>query len=330
MQFRRVNREPKGIVFRTGIWRLVPLKRLQDPNCADIVSYQLLTDPSLDDPARQQEAERTFEAIVKHLRLSSGIYRSTWPNRFADLDPVVTDILRDIYGSGAAIEVHDWAASDCRVSAEWAASLWKDFREARVIASDLFLWLAEVSRGREVYIFEPDGTPLQYVRRPFVVPLQKPIPVHYPLNRWLRSRANRDLQEAREAALGAEKKTSWTVRAISLIHPAARRLSATDPRFEVRRHSIFTRLSEPCHAVRTMNIFNRGYFSEERLREGAGCVADSLVDGGVWILGKTTEDTRPALNSVSIFQKTGASWKLLRALNGGSEIEQLALSPRQG
>jgi hypothetical protein len=316
-------------MFRTGIWRLVPLERLQDPRLADTVSYQLLKDPALEDPAKHQDAEKTFEAIVKHLRLSSGIYRSTWPNRFADLDPVVKEILCDVYGTaetGASLEVHDWAASDCRVSAEWAASLWKKFPAARVIASDLYLCLNEVSRGREAFIFEPDGTPLQYVRPPFVVPLQKPIPAHYPFNRWLASRARKSLHVARESVLGPAKKSSWTVQPISLIHPAARRLLAIDPRFEIRRHSIFTPLPQPCHAIRTMNIFNLGYFSEDGLRAGAACVTGSLVDGGIWILGRTTQDIRPSVNSVSIFQKNGSSLKLVRQLNGGSEIEELALS----
>jgi hypothetical protein len=312
-------------VYKTGICGPVPLHRLQDPGIADIVSYQLLNDPALNDPEKKSEAEPIFEAIVKHLRLSSGIYRSTYPNRFADLDPIAGSVLRDVYGAGAPIEVHDWAASDCRLSAEWANALWQSFPEARVIASDLFLTLIEASHRRETFIFEPDGTPLQYIRPPFVVPLQKPVPSHYPINRIVLAQARRNLREAREAILGNRKGTPWTVQYISLIHPAARALSASNPRFEVRRHSVFAALPQRCHAIRTMNIFNLGYFDESRLREGAASVMESLIDGGVWILGKTTEDTRPPVNSVSILQKNGAALKLLQRLNGGSEIEDLVL-----
>jgi len=312
-------------MFKRGIWHLPSVSRLQNPHLADVVSYQLLKDPVLEDPERQREAELLFEGIVKHLRLSSGIYRSTYPNRFADLDPVVNGILADIFGSGAAIEVHDWAASDCRVSAEWAAVLWDVFPRARVIASDLHLNLLEVSCNREAYIFEPDGTPLQYIRPPFVIPIQKPIPPYYVVNRMLVSRALRKLPHAREAALGISKQSSWTVKPITLIHPSARRLAATDARFEVHRHSVFELLPRKCQVIRTMNIFNLVYFDQQRLRSGAACVFDSLAEKGVWVLGKTTADTRPSLNSVSIFQKSEGALKLLQRLNRGSEIENLVL-----
>jgi len=306
----------------------VPVSRLHDPGIADIVSYRLLNDPALKDPERQEEAEGIFEAIVKHLRLSSGIYRSTYPNRFADLDPIVGSVLRDVFGTADPIVVHDWAASDCRLSAEWASTLWELFPAAHVVASDLLLSLTEASRGREAYIFETDGTPLQYIRPPFVISLQKSIPAHYPLNRMLATRARRGLREARDAALGESKRTGWAVHQISLIHPAARALASTDSRFEVRPHSVFTALPQPWQAIRTMNIFNHVYFDEGRLREGAACVMQSLVKGGVWILGKTTQDTRPPVNSVSILQKCGNSLRLLQRLQGGSEIEDLVLSQK--
>src|SRR5215831_11156892 len=112
-------------MYKTGIWRLTTAAQLRDQNAADIISYQLL----------KEDSEEVFEAIVKHLRLSSGIFRSTYAQRFADLDPLINRILRGAF-SRSDLEVHDWAASDCRVSVEWAASLWALFPEARVIASD--------------------------------------------------------------------------------------------------------------------------------------------------------------------------------------------------
>lgn len=306
-------------MYKTGIWRLVPSSQIGDPNQADIVSYQLLKEDSIE----------VFENIVRHLRLSSGIFRSTYPQRFADLDPVVNEILRGAFRKGR-LDVHDWAASDCRVSAEWARFLWSEFPDAQVVASDILLGLTEVSRvgTSQSYILEPDGTPLQYVRPPFVVPLQKPIPAYYFVNRRLAAQARASLPDAQKAAQEGGHK-NWTVQNLSLIHPLARRLAAEDPRFKVRRHSIFERLPTPAHVIRTMNIFNRGYFDEDKLRAGAACVTESLVEGGIWILGRTTEETRPARNSVSVFQKTGQALTFLQRLNGGSEIEELALRHAQ-
>ncbi len=74
--------------------------------------------------------------------------------------------------------MEDWAASDCLTSAEWAAELFPLFPHLDFVASDLllFLWEAKKQRGEERFILEPDGTPLQYVRPPFVVRLSQPEP----------------------------------------------------------------------------------------------------------------------------------------------------------
>ena len=325
-------------MYKTGIWHLVPARQLQNPRTRDVTSYRLLNEVAVDKGAGHPEADEIFESIVRHLRLSSGIFRSTYRQRFSDLDPIVNGILHEVFG-GANVEVHDWAASDCLASAEWASALWTMFPSARVIASDALLCLTEVSRrdGKEAYILEPDGTPLQYIRPPFVVSLQKPIPAYYPVNRVLASRAKRGLAEAQEASrqyqLSRELHREWKVGEINLIHPRARRLAAQDTRFEARNHSVFAALPSPCHAIRTMNIFNRGYFEESQLRRGARCVFDSLVEDGIWVVGRTREEMHPPRNSVSIFQKVGqkvgqkpGAFKLLHRQNDGSEIESLILS----
>jgi hypothetical protein len=324
-------------MYKTGIWHLVPARQLQNPRTRDVTSYRLLNEVAADKGAGHPEADEIFESIVRHLRLSSGIFRSTYRQRFADLDPVVNAILHEAF-RGSNLEVQDWAASDCLASAEWASALWATFPSARVIASDALLCLTEVSRpdGKEAYVLEPDGTPLQYIRPPFVVSLQKPIPPYYPVNRLLASRAKRGLAEAQEASRlhqsSQKLHSQWKVGEINLIHPLARRIAAQDSRFEARNHSVFAALPSPCNAIRTMNIFNRGYFDEARLRQGASCVLDSLVEGGIWIVGRTREEMRPPRNSVSIFQKVGqkagqpGAFKLWRRLNDGSEIEPLILS----
>lgn len=318
-------------MYKTGIWDLVPLRELQSHRVRDITSYQLLKQVSANGP----EAEEIFEFIVRHLRLSSGIYRSTYRGRFAALDPVVNSILLSAFAE-KAVHVHDWAASDCLVSAEWASSLWNILPSARLIASDVFFSLIEVSNQerQEAFILEPDGTPLQYVRPPFVIPFQKPIPSIYLANHFLRYMARRRLPEALEVIRSVSgplttQSSRWTVREISLVHPLARRLAADDSRFEIRPHSVFAALEQPCHVLRTMNIFNLGYFDESRLRLGVRCVLDSLLDNGIWILGRTAQDISPPRSSVSIFQKQGQSLVLLRKIDGGSEIEALALEEAQ-
>jgi len=70
---------------------------------------------------------------------------------------------------------------------------------------------------------------------------------------------------------------------------------------------------------------NPGYFDATRLRAGAAAVGASLIEGGIWVVGRTIEEPRPARNCVSVFQKTGRGLALLERFNGGSEIEDLVL-----
>jgi len=319
-------------MLKFGLHRLPPSENRRVRQGFRDVSCRLLKNSA--DYSPQTAAD--FEFVVRNLRLSSGIYRRTYPGRFADLDVTVNATLLEVFGN-SAIEVHDWAASDCSVSAEWAASLWTLFPAARFVASDILFHLIEVSKsqGTEAYILEPDGAAVQYIRPPFVLSLQEPIPWYYPVNSWLASHAKSRLAELRNVLSQCQwpddencmlQYPPWTVERISLIHPRARFMRATDSRFKIRYHSVFTPLPAPCNAIRTMNIFNLGYFNESKLLQGIHAVFDSLTDGAIWVVGRTTEETRPSQNRASIFQKKGRSFFLRSRINGGAEIEDLVLS----
>ncbi len=329
---RRAVRNNGFNMLKFGLHRLPPSENRRVRQGFRDVSCRLLKESA--DYSPQTSAD--FEFVVRNLRLSSGIYRRTYPGRFADLDVAVNATFVEVFGN-SPIEVHDWAASDCSVSAEWAASLWHLFPAARFVASDILFHLIEVSKneGQEAYILEPDGAAIQYIRPPFVLSLQEQIPWYYPVNSWLASKAKHRLDEIRKILNrcqwpGDENAVlhfpPWTLQQVSLIHPRARFMRASDSRFEIRQHSVFAPLPAPSNAIRTMNIFNRGYFNESKLLQGIHAVFDSLSDGGIWIVGRTTEETRPSKNRASIFQKRGPSFFLRSRLNGGAEIEDLILS----
>ncbi|MFL6447994.1 MAG: hypothetical protein ACJ746_09940, partial [Bryobacteraceae bacterium] len=127
-----------------------------------------------------------FEKLMPHVRLSSGVYRTTYRQRFRALNPIVNHVLRQFFSASMSIRIEDWAASDCLTSAEWATELFPLFPQLEFVASDLLLFLLEArKRAREErFILEPDGTPLQYVRPPLVVRLSQPEPKLFLLN-WL-------------------------------------------------------------------------------------------------------------------------------------------------
>ncbi|HEY6140671.1 MAG TPA: hypothetical protein VI670_23200 [Thermoanaerobaculia bacterium] len=289
------------------------------------VSLQLLR-TSL--PASPAEL-RVFQYLVNFVRVS-GVYRTTFPGRFKDLDPAVNELLAERHAPDAALDVHDWAASDCLTSFEWAASLFTLFPRASVTASDLMLSLVEATLPNgSVFILEPDGHAVQYVRRPFVVRLDPPDPALMVVNRLIGWRAQRRIA-ARPLRIPPEWLDSdseelvtgeATLRKLPLTHPQARLLAANEPRFSIRRHSAFEPIERSADVIRTMNIFNRAYFAPERLRGGANAVWKSLKPGGTWIVGRTTE--REGRNDATVFERGESGFRVLARLGNGSEIEEL-------
>ena len=274
-----------------------------------------------------------FEDIVRVLPLGNRTYRTTWRGRFAALDPIVNGWLRRRHRRDAALQVCDWAASDCLTSMEWAASLFADFPNASLVASDLMLFLVELADadGTSV-ILDREGHPLQVVRPPFVVKLQPPeswwlLPVNRLVGMRALARFGARKPEIPKWWLDCDDETlsipPFVARKLPLIHPQARSLAERDRRFSICRHSAFEPLEIPVDVIRTMNIFNRSYFSVERLMEGTRAVASSLRTGGCWIVGRTVDATQ---NTVSVLEKTDRGFRVLERINGGSEIEDLALA----
>lgn len=300
------------------------------------VAYSLL---ATSDPPTTREIE-VFEWIMLHLRLTGGVYRTTSPGRFRDLDLWFNTVLKTRFRGQEVIEVQDWAASAGITSAAWHEVLHEAFPGVRLTASDLNLFLIEMQvAGQGSYIFEAGGGALQFIAPPFVIRLDQPEPLSLPVNRMLARRARARLEALRrehgidpaavEFPAGAEqvRQGPLVFRKIPLIHPRAAALARSAASFRVERHSVFEPAGRPAHVVRTMNILNAGYFDSTQLQRGARSVWESLVPGGLWIVGRTVKDA-PPLHHVSVLVKTGTGFELLERYNQKSEIEDLARAVR--
>src|SRR4051794_24265374 len=170
-------------MFKPGVWKQTTflaappsgtIGRLFHRVAHSRVSLHLLAIP--DTPSAEDVA--LFEKLMPHVRLSSGVYRTTYRQRFRALNPVVNNLVRRSFSPSQNLRVEDWAASDCLTSAEWAEELFPLFPHLEFVASDLVLFLLEVKKkgSPKRFILEPDGTPLQYVSPPFVVRLSQPEP----------------------------------------------------------------------------------------------------------------------------------------------------------
>ncbi len=92
---------------------------------------------------------------------------------------------------------------------------------------------------------------------------------------------------------------------------------------KISEYDIFTtQISEKYTFVRAMNILNIGYFPEEKLLLAVNNIKNSLQEGGVFLVGRTSADNE---NNVSFFKKINNKLIHLEGFNKGSEIKKLIL-----
>jgi hypothetical protein len=331
-------------MIKLGVWRPdqfypAPPKSLLDRLYYALsrtrVSFHLVKTP--EQPSRSDI--QFFERLLPYICLSSGVYRTTYRQRFKNLNPLVNQVLAQHFAPSEKLLVEDWAASDCLTSNEWARALTPLFPQLNFLASDLLLFLIEAREAgtEKRFIFEPAGSPLQYVNPPFVVRLGQPEPMVFPLNwllyrsalrRWRHVRKSWNIPEHWKDSLTQDPlhQGKFEFRKLLLIHPEALQLASEDLRFALHCHSIFEPSARVNHVIRSMNIYNRAYFSEAQLREGVRCVGESLLPGGIWIVGRTI-DKNASTHEVTIFQKRASGeFQVLQRIGPGSEIEDLALT----
>jgi hypothetical protein len=309
-----------GICTEEQYFRLAQDRRSSSPH----VAYSLL------DVGEQptEERIRAFEDISILLRTSNGTFRTTFPQRFQDVDEAAIRWMKREYPAGAEIQIQDRAASHGLTSLEWAERVFKSFPNARFEASDILLELFEIRRDGTAYIVEPNGRAIQFIQSPWVVSLEHAEPRRYPVNRMVARWAKRRFERLGlgEAWMKTAEKQGWRVRKIPYIHPRARAFARTNPNFRFRLRSVFETTPEACDVIRTMNIFNRSYFSDEQLSAGANAIFKSLRPGGIWIVGRTLEEDFS--NHVTLLRRGESAWETLERIGKGAEIEGLVLGAR--
>jgi hypothetical protein len=312
-------------VLRFGIYNEEQYQRA-GPGRRDLgaqVAYTLL------DVGSDPSAERIsmFEDVCFRLRTSNGTFRTSFPRRFVDLDAAALRWMSELFAAEAPIQIQDRAASHCLTSHDWAQRIFAVYSRSEFEASDLFLSLYELSLSSgEKYIVEPGGEPLQYIRPPFVLSVRHREPRRYPLNLWLGVRARRRFTRLAlpQGWMQSDAGPGYRVRRISCVHPRAVALAASDSRFRVRTRSVFEVTPQACDVLRTMNILNRAYFTEDELESAVNAVFDSVRAGGLWIVGRTWEEDFS--NHATFFLRRDDAWQILGRIGKGSELEQLALA----
>lgn len=301
------------MLLKPGICK--PANLLDPKKKGSPISYALLYSHETDEPGNVE----AFEAVVHSMRLSNGVYRTTYPGRLRDIDERVQALLEKRFISSDPLHIHDLGASDCLATAEWAEVLFTAFPNCTLIASDLSLSIREHwTEWGELFYFEPDGHLLQYVRPPFVIPLDPSWSNGDVVNRLLQ-----------RAALWRFKRMCHYLggrpasKPLSLVHPRAAKLTRQEGRFQTVEHSVFDPLPSPCHVVRTMNVLNLAYFSRARLEAAIENIWSCMHTGGIWIVGRTSENTSVRETRATIFERSESGFVNVLDLNGGAELSTI-------
>jgi hypothetical protein len=285
-------------------------------------------------PASAADIAR-FERVIRSTAISSGVSRTTYWSRFDDLDAITQRVLQRTFSADQCFDIHDIGASDGVLSMQWAERVFAAFPLARMTASDISLYFTEAVwvRSGETYILEPDGTPIQYAKAPFVVSLPRREHPAYLLNALVRGWASwrlRKLRLCNESVSwrGVPDSTvitsrGWRFRQIPLVHPAVLSF-ACNGRFRVVEANAFYPLPSQCHVIRAMNLYQTAIFTSAKILQGIRAALDSIVDGGIFIAGKTIE-MEGARNDVSIFQKSQGRVRVVEKLGKGFELERHVL-----
>lgn len=267
---------------------------------------------------------RVFEDVSFTLFTSNGTTRTTFRNRFHNVDEAALQCVANVFPHGSEIKVQDRAVSHGLTSLEFAQKVFALYPQATFEASDLLLSLIELTLpSGEIFIAEPNGVPLQYLKPPFAVPLSYPESKRYPVNRWIAARALQRFERLQLPKNWTQQKQAagGTVRVIPYIHPEAAALMRVNPKFRFVTQSVFAATPERVHVIRTMNIFNRAYFPEDQLKAGSDAIYDSLHPHGIWIVGRTLE--QDFSNHVTFLQRGEQGWEILGRIGSGSEMEEL-------
>jgi hypothetical protein len=278
------------------------------------IAYNLLC--SNDSPTEQQV--RIFEDITLRMRTSNGTCRTSFARRLEDLDAVTLEWMQRLFHTEAELRIQDRAASHCLTSRELAQRIFPIFPKASFEASDRMLHLVELRLpSDEIYILEPDGQPLQYIRPPMVLSLSGNEARRYPVNRLIAWWAARRFKRM---SLVARPEKSFPMRKLSCIHPLAAELAVQDPRFKICERSVFDATPASCNVLRTMNIFHSAYFSRQQLASAVTAAFQTVCLNGLWIVGRTRQSD--SSNHATVFMRGEQGWKVMDRLGAGSEIEE--------
>lgn len=270
------------------------------------------------------ERDKIQERILCLFSNQNGTVRYTHNHRFDEFDTLAVSNIVSTCGTKRIIRVHDVGASDGRTSCDLYNRLNQIYSaDLSFFASDYapYLYILRRRGSANRLIVDAQDSVLQIIAPPFVFNVvRRESKVFYPLNHLIHLLVRRFYAEPLLATYKAGDADIDRVR-LDLLCKECRSNLASNSNFHFDSYDIFKEPTEPFDVVRAMNILNRDYFSEERLRKAIENIALSLNAGGLFITGSNTE-AGTTVNG-GIYQKRGDRFERLGASGSGSQVDAL-------
>lgn len=287
------------------------------------------------DTARFADSDPRIDSIEQRffsrLRLSNGVYKTTYVNRFADLNAL---LIQHLQGPRLPLDVLDVAVSSGVSTAELSETLDEHGLTHRIFAGDKFVSVEYLECGRGVGVLrEPGGYVIQYdaAGRGFTRNAKYPqvkffvswilFNVLDPIASLYFQRVLDDGRYGLPSCVG--EVCAPRLHRLDLVSRHARRKE----HIEIHTHDVMEPPAEELRGrfalVRAANILNRDYFSVSQLHCAVSNLRECLTPGGILAICRTHND---ASNHADVFRLGDAGGlELVGSLGTGSEIRDIVL-----
>jgi hypothetical protein len=261
--------------------------------------------------------------LLTKLRLPNGTYKTTYQHRLDDINETLLAFLP----SDRSLNIMDVGVSSGQSTVEWSDHLHEHGFPHRLVAGDLATeaWVIHWGAWLGVLFDRGGRDPLLLSVGPMILPLRSDRwlaklarPLLFPILRAVAAVARRA-----RAATSVSPGNGLTYRPVPLVTPELGRR----PVIELVQDDITLpgRFPLAFDVIRVANLVQRAYFDDGTLRTIVVNLRDRLRNGGLLVIGRTTED---GVNHATIFRRAGDRLVSEVLINGGTEVSDIVAALR--
>jgi hypothetical protein len=257
-----------------------------------------------------QRPESTPDTVdtsyFKRIRLSNGVYRTTTRRRLDDVNAAAVSFIK----GHRLPRILDVGASSGISSAEWSSALFDEGIEHELHVADLVMWGLWTRWMGMIFLYEPSD--VLYLLQIDIAGIAFP----NSSGSFWRNRVFCILN-----AVMPHRFLASLSKPVMLVGPALRR-QAGDRRILFHQFDIFETPPQldgvPFQVIRVANLFNKIYFSDEKLLVGLKNVLSLLDNKGVLILARTLDN---GSNHASVYVRTQSGLNRVAVIGAGYESD---------